>query len=93
LGKSVNQVKQANKEKEICMQNEDNIYMLFLGSKRRFECWEEHQSCCVRRKSLLGSGYDVKEAHVPTKRGCNPVVNFPIEEMTQEPCEGCCEKI
>jgi hypothetical protein len=28
---------------------------------------------------------------VPVKMGCKPVVHFPVEEMTQEPCEGCCE--
>jgi hypothetical protein len=25
------------------------------------------------------------------KTGCKPVVCFPIEEMSQETCEGCCE--
>jgi hypothetical protein len=34
--------------------------------------------------------YVEKEACVPVKMGCKPVV-FSVEEMTQEPCEGYCE--
>jgi hypothetical protein len=35
--------------------------------------------------------YDEKEAGVPIKMGCKPLVHFLVEEMAQEPCEGCCE--
>jgi hypothetical protein len=60
-----------------------------LGSNKRIECWEENQHVVLEGNHCLVVFYAKKEACVHVKTICKHVVHFPIEKITQEPCEGC----